>query len=117
MQNALITRGVMFFLFLSQVASAQSISGGVTDLGTGLPIAGVSIGCVGTDVQTVSDTAGIFRISPPEGARHLNFYKPGYASQAVRLGAAAQVNVALAAQADVAVGYGILAAAAVSGAI
>ncbi len=76
-----------------------TITGHVTDAGTGLPIAGASVSTLG--ISTLTDGAGAYTLSNvPTGDRQIAFSAAGYAdvgrSQTVTAGGTFTVDVALA---------------------
>jgi TonB-linked SusC/RagA family outer membrane protein len=88
-----------------------TVTGTVTDAGTGEPLAGVSVLVKGTTTGQLSDANGKFTIRIPEREAVLVFSFIGYTTQEIRVMQGSVVNVALATEEQkideiVVVGYG-----------
>lgn len=79
-----------------QLFAQRSVSGKVTDAGSGLPLVGASVVVTGTTTGTVTDFDGKYSLSVPSGYEELTVSFLGYQSQIVRLGASNVVDVELA---------------------
>lgn len=99
-------------LFLSQVALAQTkpVSGKITDeKGEGIP--GASVQAKGTNIGTVSDPTGAFKLNVPAQSKTLIVSFIGYAPREVDITNSSEVTVALKLESStltdvVVVGYG-----------
>ena len=105
----------------SQQSQKKEISGSVKD-SKGLPLPGVSIVVKGTTTGIVTDADGKFRISVPADAKTLVFSFIGMKTQEIVIGNNATINVTLdeeivGIEEVVAVGYGSMKKANLSGAI
>ncbi|WP_341838595.1 carboxypeptidase-like regulatory domain-containing protein [Chitinophaga pollutisoli] len=99
-------------LLLSQVALAQTkpVSGKISDE-KGEPIPGASVQAKGTNIGTVSDATGAFKLNVPEKTQTLVVSFIGFAPQDVSIANSSQVNVVLKLESStltdvVVVGYG-----------
>ncbi len=106
-----LTTFLVLFLGISMGAFAQrTISGVVTDAGTGEPLIGANILVVGTSTGTITDFDGAYTLSVPEAAKQLEFSYTGYRPQTIDLTASDKVDVQMTAgellEEVVIVGYG-----------
>jgi TonB-linked SusC/RagA family outer membrane protein len=85
-----------FLLFFASPASAQSkkITGKIID-NDGKPLSGVTVTVEGTTVATVSDNLGQYNIETSASKATLVFSFVGFASQQIRVGSKAFINVSL----------------------
>ena len=74
---------------------AQTVSGKITDAGTGEALVGVTISETGTRNGTVSDMNGDYSLRLTNAAATLNFSLVGYGSQSVAVAGRTQVDVTL----------------------
>lgn len=84
----------LVFLSLPALAQDKVVTGKVTDLKDGQPIAGVSVLVKGTNVGTQTKTDGTFSLSTPPNATTLVVSYVGYATQELLIGSGA-LNVSL----------------------
>lgn len=79
-----ISLSVLLLLLSFQFSYAQqSISGKVTENGTGLPLPGVSVYLKGTKQGTTTDQSGAYQLNLPDGQKTLVFSYIGYESKEV----------------------------------
>ncbi|MCK8492676.1 TonB-dependent receptor [Spirosoma sp. RP8] len=103
----------ILLLLISSVGYAQtSITGTVTDAGTGEALAGTTVQVKGTNIGATSDAKGQYRISLPATGRILVFSFIGYQPTEVTVGNQSVVNVKLTNSDNalgevVVVGYGV----------
>ena len=90
---------VALFALLSEVGHAQtdSVSGVVTSMVSGLPLAGVSVRLKGTSQRTTSNAAGRYTVQVPSLSDTLHFSLIGYHPQDVPIAGRSEVDVQLAA--------------------
>ncbi|MDF1548262.1 MAG: TonB-dependent receptor [Bacteroidales bacterium] len=79
-------------ILMSFSVGAQTITGKVTDE-NGDGLVGVNILVKGTNIGTISDMNGIYKISVPEGATTLIFSSIGYQQQEVEIGGRTVVDL------------------------
>ena len=106
-----LTLMVALFLFMGYTASAQEVSGTVTDAETSESLPGVNILVKGTSTGTSSSLDGEFSLSVPSLSDTLIFTFVGYETQEVPINGRSEIDVALAQQIVageelVVVGYG-----------
>lgn len=82
-------------LISSAYAQNRRISGRVISSNDGNPLAGVSVGVLGTSINTQSNTDGAYSIEVPAGSQTLVFSYIGFATQNVTLGSSNTINVVL----------------------
>lgn len=85
---------VMAFAVQLTFAQEKTITGTVTDSGSGLPLAGVNIVIEGTSTGTQTDFDGNYSIQASEG-QVLLFTYVGYSDQSMTVGADNTINVGL----------------------
>ncbi len=100
--NYQILRTVFFSLLclisFSLSAQDKTISGKVTDAGSGEPLIGVNVVAIGAEnVGSITDIDGNYTIKLPTNITELNFSYIGYTTQKVAIGSETTVNVQLAA--------------------
>lgn len=102
----------LLFLLFSIVSLAQGIPVRGTILNAeGQPLAGVTVQVKGSDLRTLTDSAGAFQIAVPSANATLVFTYVGFAEQQVPLNNRTQINIAMTPQENaletvVVVGYG-----------
>ena len=107
-------KGVVLTLALlmagNLLVAQQSISGKVTDAGTGEPLIGANILVLGTSVGTVTDADGNYKLSVPENQNQIQFSYTGYQSSVINWAGQSTLDVALTAgqliDEVVVIGYG-----------
>ncbi|NJC26181.1 SusC/RagA family TonB-linked outer membrane protein [Neolewinella antarctica] len=106
-------RGLVLFalLLIGQLAFAQStVTGTLTDAGSGEPLIGAYITAVGTAKGTVTDFDGTYSLDVPAGVTELDISYTGYATQRVTIGTQTTIDLALSAGETldevVVIGYG-----------
>lgn len=91
---------------------AQTVTGKVTDAGTGEGLIGASVLVKGTTTGALTDAEGNYSVNVPEGGTVLVFSYTGYSSKEVEIAGQSTINVALAEGIDVdelvVVGYGTI---------
>ena len=102
---------LLAFLALTTIAFSQkTITGTVTEEGSGEPLIGASILVVGTSTGTVTDIDGSFELQVPEGSNLISVSYTGFSEKEVDISTGTSFDVQLAegAQLDeiVVVGYG-----------
>ena len=102
---------LLLLVGMTGFASAQrTISGTITDAGSGETLIGANILVVGTSTGTVTDFDGKYSLNVPEGSTEIEISYTGYTTQRITLGASNTVDIALAAgellDEIVVVGYG-----------
>ncbi|MBT28907.1 MAG: SusC/RagA family TonB-linked outer membrane protein [Thalassobius sp.] len=100
----------------------KRITGKVTEANTGEPLPGVTVLLEGTNIGSITDINGVYRLDVPETAEKLLFSFVGYATLEVEIGNQSQIDVALETEASeldeiVVIGYGSQSKAKVNGAI
>ncbi len=112
-----LLRICVLVLFACSPAFAQNktISGQVTEAGSGTPLPGVSVVVTGTTAGTTTDVSGKYTINVPETAKSLTFSFIGYASKTADISGTTPINVSLSQSSStleevvvVSVGYGTL---------
>jgi len=78
----------------SQTAS-RTITGVVTAYNDGLPLPGITIRVVGTNLGTQTNAAGKYTITVPAGKETLTFSFVGFDTQSVKIGKKDRIDVAL----------------------
>lgn len=87
---------VAFLLLLSNFALAQrTVSGTITDAGSGEALIGASVSVVGTTRGTSTDVDGKYSLEVPDGSTQLRVAYTGYLEQVVALGASNVLDIAL----------------------
>lgn len=86
---------LLLVLSLPLFAQQREISGIVTHLETGAPLAGISIVVSGTTIGTVTNDKGEFQLSIPEHARTLIFTFPGMKILEESIAARTIINVVM----------------------
>lgn len=76
-------------------AQTVTISGNVTSLENGLPIAGVSVYVKGTTIGVATDAQGNYSLSVPSSAKKLVFSFVGYKTQEISISAETTIDVVL----------------------
>ncbi|CAN5822688.1 TonB-dependent receptor [soil metagenome] len=84
----------LVFLSLSALAQDKIVTGKVTDLKDGQPIASVSVLVKGTNIGTQTKTDGTFSLNAPANATTITVSYVGYATQELLIGISA-MNVSL----------------------
>ena len=79
--RALLLPVVMLFAFQVTFAQTKTVSGKVTDIRDGSPVAGVSVTAKGTTVGTSTGADGSFSFSVPSDATTLVFSSVGFATR------------------------------------
>ena len=79
--RALLLPVVMLFAFQVTFAQTKTVSGKVTDIRDGSPVAGVSVTAKGTNVGTSTGADGSFSFSVPSDATTLVFSSVGFAAR------------------------------------
>lgn len=90
----LLTVVLSLFLGLSAWAQEVVVSGTITD-DTGQGIPGASILVAGTNVGTISDLDGKYKLNVPAGKTKLTFSFVGYESQDVEIGGRSTIDIQL----------------------
>ncbi|MEZ4988749.1 MAG: carboxypeptidase-like regulatory domain-containing protein, partial [Saprospiraceae bacterium] len=85
--------GALLFCTVGLIAQ-RTITGQMTDAGTGEPLIGANVVVQGTTTGTVTDFDGMYSIDASEGAV-LEFSYTGYSTQQITVGAANVIDVAL----------------------
>jgi len=89
--------GLGFLLAPAALAQGFTVSGTVTEEGTGVLLPGVNVSVPNTTIGTATDIAGEFRIELPAGTRQLQFSFVGYRAEVVDVSReVASLNVTLA---------------------
>ncbi len=96
---------------VSYAQSTHTVTGTVTDIGTGETLPGVNVVVKGTAIGTATDTNGRYQLSAPSGRDTLLFSYVGYLFREVPIEGRTTVNVTLAPNVElldevVVVGYG-----------
>ena len=96
---------------LNKLIQENTVTGRVTESGTGLPLPGVTIMLRGTSTGTVTDIDGFYNISNVTPANVLVFSYIGMRTQEVNIGSLTEINIVLENEAllldeIVAIGYG-----------
>jgi len=108
---------VVLFLMpvVSVYAQTRTVSGKVTEAGTGLPIGGVSVTVAGTSSGSTTDASGQYTIAVPESAKNITFTFIGFASRTMAITSGSTLNVSLTEASNdlkevvvVSVGYGTI---------
>jgi len=107
---------VLFLMpVVSVFAQTRTVSGKVTEAGTGLPIGGVSVTVAGTSSGSTTDASGQYTIAVPESAKNITFTFIGFASRTMAITSGSTLNVSLTEASNdlnevvvVSVGYGTL---------
>ncbi len=108
----LYSRGGLFlFLFLITAGlMAQSISGTITEEGSGDPLIGASVLVTGTTTGTITDFDGNFTLNVPANAESLTISYTGYSTQVLPLDGRTTFDIQLASgellEEVVVIGYG-----------
>ncbi len=79
--RALLLPVLMLFAFQVTFAQTKTVSGKVTDIRDGSPVAGVSVTAKGTNVGTSTGADGSFSFSVPSDATTLVFSSVGFATR------------------------------------
>lgn len=89
----------MLLLLTAAAAFAQlrTVSGRITDGGTGGPIPGVTVNVKGSNATVVTDAKGNYSIGVPSGAAVLVFSYVGYGTQEIPVGTSTTVSPSLSA--------------------
>lgn len=93
-----VTKGLLAvaLLLLGQMAYAQrTVTGTVTDAGTGEPLIGANVLVVGTVSGTITEVDGTYSVNVPAGATELQFSYTGYQAQTVAIGDRSAIDVQL----------------------
>jgi TonB-linked SusC/RagA family outer membrane protein len=86
---------LFLLLFVVGYAGAQRVVDGTVSDDAGSPLIGANVLVKGTDVGTVTDLDGSFRIEMPQGTNTLVFTYVGYATQEVNVAGVASVEVTM----------------------
>ncbi|MEO0732003.1 MAG: TonB-dependent receptor [Bacteroidota bacterium] len=119
--NLLRTCGLLLLLCSSFGATAQQISGVVSDEDSGEPLIGVNVIVKGTSSGTTTDLDGTYRLAASPDAT-LIFSYTGYTSQEIVVGNQTTINIVLGSDSEtlnevVVVGYGKKTKATLTGAV
>lgn len=93
-----LLNSLFLMLFISvQVVIAQDrfVTGTITGKEDGLPLPGVSVKILGTQIGTSTNAEGKFSLTVPSGNTRLQFVYIGYSSQTVTIPSSNVLNVAL----------------------
>jgi iron complex outermembrane receptor protein len=75
----------MFAFSVPALAQNKEVTGKVTEVKDGSPLAGVTIAVAGTQIPTAPDANGVFRLKVPAVAKKLTISSIGYATREVNL--------------------------------
>lgn len=81
--------------FGSVYGQEHTVSGTVTDVGSGDPLPGVNVQVVGTTVGVATNTQGQYEVDAPSATDTLRFTFVGYESQTIPIGERSTINVEL----------------------
>lgn len=105
--------GMLLLVFLLAISSLQAqriISGKVTDATSGEALIGANVLLTGSNIGTITDLDGLYRLEVPENLKKISFSYTGYTEQIIEIGTVNQIDIALRAgqQLDeiVVIGYG-----------
>lgn len=76
---------LLALLLLTGTAAAQTVSGAVTDAGTGESLPGVNVLVKGTSLGATTDLDGRYEVTLPEGERLLEFSFVGYRTEEIEV--------------------------------
>ena len=76
-------------------AQVKTVSGTVTSVEEGIPLAGVTVTVQGTSSATVTDDKGNFRLEVPAGKTQIDFSFTGFVLQTIDIKNKSAINVAL----------------------
>lgn len=86
---------ILFIFCSSHISAQRSITGTVSDAGTGEPLPGVTIVVTGTTTGTITNFNGQYSLGVPEGRDELTFSFVGYSSQTVSIGSSTVIDIEL----------------------
>lgn len=75
----------MFAFSVPALAQNKEVTGKVTDVKDGSPLAGVTIAVTGTQIATATDGNGVFHLKVPADAKKLTISSIGYATREVNI--------------------------------
>lgn len=93
MKNYLLACFLVVLAGATVFAQQRTVSGQITDSGTGEPIPGVNVLIQGTTSGTVTDIDGNYQLSVPSGEVTLLFSYVGYKTQAIQVGSQSTIDV------------------------
>jgi len=85
----------LIFLLVTGVAISQRTVSGVISDDTGLPMIGANVLVAGSDVGTITDIDGSFKLKVPEGTTELVVSYTGYTTQTVNISGAENIVITL----------------------
>ena len=95
MKKLLQSLFLLLFIAFHAIAQERVVTGTVTAKEDGLPLPGVSVIVIGTNIGTQTGADGKFRISVPAGSNTLRISFIGYSEQAINIGSTNNINVSL----------------------
>ena len=105
--------GILLLVFLIAISSLQAqriISGKVTDASSGEPLIGANVLLTGSNIGTITDLDGVYKIEVPENLKKISFSYTGYSEKTVEIGQNDLIDIALSAgqllDEIVVIGYG-----------
>lgn len=79
-----------------RAARQATVTGRVTDISTGDPLSGVQVSVVGTQLSTITNEAGVYRLTGvPEGTHDLRAQRIGYSPRTATIEASAGESLTL----------------------